>query len=210
MKKQARNVLNFLKFSSQLKVQERAIKLSASRYESVADHSWHLALLALLIHPYLDNRVDILKALKMALIHDLVEARIGDVPYGHYAKNLKKKNEKKLKERKEMEKIKKMVGGKLGTEIYKIWHEFEKENSNEAKLVKALDSLEANHQSILFDVDYWGDDFYGVALTKAKKYCSHEKILFELDKEITARMEKVFKKAGLDVKKIKNQSLIKS
>ena len=206
MKKQAKEILDFLKFSSKLKGQKRTIKLSRERNESVADHSWHLALMVLLIYPYLSRKTDILKTLKMALIHDLVEAEIGDTPYGYYANNLKNRKKKMLKEKKEIGKIRKMIGGKLGKEVGELWHEFEEEDSNEAMLVRALDSLEANQQSILFDVDYWGDDFYAIALTKAEKHCRHEKILCELNREITRRMEKKFREAGLDLEKIKKDS----
>ena len=54
-----------------------------------------------------------------------------------------------------------------------------------------------------FDVDYWDNYFYKIALTKAKNHCEHEGVLRELNKEITKRMKKEFKKIGLDLKKLK-------
>lgn len=110
-----------------------------------------------------------------------------------------------MNERKEIEKIRKMIGGDLGDEVYGLWHEFEELKTDEAKLVKALDSLEANHQSILFDVSYWDDYFYEIALTKAERFCEHESILSNLNTEITNRMENEFKKIGLNFKKRKEE-----
>jgi putative hydrolase of HD superfamily len=199
-------IIEFLKFSSKLKSQQRSIKISQDRHESVADHSWHLCIMVLLVHPHLQKSVDLLKTLKMALVHDLVEAEMGDIPYGLTFTNKKIKNDKSTKEKKEIEKIKKMIGGELGEEVYNLWHELEKLQNSEAKLVKALDSLEANHQSILFDVDYWDDYFYKIALTKAEKYCKHEKILININNEITNRMENEFRKIGLNVEKIKGKN----
>jgi putative hydrolase of HD superfamily len=200
-------ILEFLRFSSKLKSQERSIKISWERQESVADHSWHLCLMALLVVPHLQNKVDLLKTLKMALVHDIVEAEIGDTPHGLTATNQKLKIEKEKSEKKEIEKIRKMIGGDLGKEFYELWHEFEKLKTNEAKLVKALDSLEANHQSILFDVSYWDDYFYDIALTKADKFCKHEGILTNLNAEITNQMKNEFQKIGLKLKKRKKEKI---
>jgi len=202
----ALEILEFLKFSSKLKSQERSIKISWTRQESVAEHSWHLCMMVLLIAPHLSKQVDLLKALKMALVHDLVEAEIGDIPHGITATDQTKKEEKNIKETIEIEKIKNMIGGGLGMEIFDLWNEFEQEQTDEAKLIKALDSLEANHQSILFDVSYWDDYFYKIALTKAEKYCGHEDILVKLNAEITNRMENEFRKIGLDVEAMKNDN----
>lgn len=204
MKQKATQILKFLEFSSNLKKQERTIKLSWERNESVADHSWQLSLMVLLVYPYLDKKIDLLKTLKMALVHDLAEAEIGDIPHGQTALNPKLKQEKRLKEEKEIKKIRNMLkSDKLGQEIYDLWHEIEALETQEAKFIKALDSVEANHQSTLFDVSYWDNYFYKIALTKAKKYCKHEKILAELDRQVTSNMKKEFKKAGINVNKIK-------
>lgn len=203
MKQATDQILSFLSFSQKLKQQKRTIKLSNDRFESVADHSWHLALMLLVVHPHIKAKTDLLKSMKMALIHDLVEAELGDVPYEHSARDEKIKANKKVLEEAEASRIKDLIGGSFGQEFYDLWIEFENQDSSEARLVKSLDSLEANYQSILFDVDYWDNYFYKIALGKAEKYCEHEEILVELNKEISARMERKFIESGLDVDKIK-------
>lgn len=190
-------IVDFLKFSSQLKFQERTIKSSEQRFESVADHSWHLSLMAMLVHPHLLTSVDLLKSLKMALVHDLVEAEIGDVPHLVTATDPQVKELKNNYEKQEIEKIRSLAGGTLGDEMYELWHEFEQQETAEAKFVKALDSLEANQQSILCDIEYWDERYYPIALHKADEFCQHEPILRSLNNEIRDRMKKEFEEKGI-------------
>lgn len=204
MKQEAETILKFMEFSSKLKSQLRTIKLSENRHESVADHSWQLALMILLVYPNLKEKPDLLKTLKMALVHDLAEAEIGDTPYGHTALNQSIRAEKDTKEKQEIEKVKNLIGGALGQEFSGLWYEYKARESIEAKLVKAIDSLEANFQSTRFDVSYWDNYFYKVALGKAEKLCDHEDVLIELNNAINERLEDSYKAAGLDIEKIKN------
>lgn len=196
----ALNILKFLAFSQKLKSQQRAIKLSEDRNESSADHSWHLALMAIIVAPYLKQKVDLLNVLKMSLIHDLVEAEIGDTFHGDSVTKPEVRGEKKRKETEEMERIRKMIDGDVGEEIANLWNEYERLETMEAKFVKALDSLEANHQSIMYDVGYWEDYYYPIALTKADKYCEHEEILKALNKVITKQMREEFERAEISLK----------
>src|SRR6056297_1491823 len=73
-------VLKLLNLAEKLKFELRHSWLSNGRQESVAEHSWRLALMVVLLAPHLGEPVNMEKALKMALIHDLVEAEAGDVP----------------------------------------------------------------------------------------------------------------------------------
>jgi len=192
------NILEFLKFSEKLKTQERSVQNSNKGYESSADHSWHLALMALLVDPHLEEKVDLLKALKMILVHDLTEAEIGDLPYEKGVTNPSLLNEKEQKEREEIKRIREkvsLIDKDLSEEIYSLWHEYKGHKTKEALFVKALDSIEANFQSIILeDITYWGDLDHEMFVTKADKYCKHEKILEELNIEISERMKKEIKK----------------
>jgi len=201
----AKKILDFLKFSEKLKTQLRDNLLSDGRNESVADHSWHLALMALLVSPHLKNKVDLLKSFKMILIHDLAEAEIGDLPFHKSYKDPKLNEEKKFKEKEEIEKIKNLIGGELGQEVYDLWGEYEKQESFESKFVKALDTLEADYQALLYgDISYWEDIYYKLVFTKSDKHCEHEEILREINKEIKSRTEPEMKKIGLNVDKLKD------
>src|SRR5512142_1774508 len=78
---QSSSLLSFLALSERLKFELRHSWLSNGRRESVAEHSWHMALMAILIHPYLEHPVDLGQALQIILVHDLIEAEAGDVPF---------------------------------------------------------------------------------------------------------------------------------
>ncbi|HOX40613.1 MAG TPA: HD domain-containing protein [bacterium] len=204
MEKEAQTILQFIEFSNKLKSQLRTIKLSKDRHESVADHSWQLALMILLVYPHLKTKPNLLRSLKMALIHDITEAEIGDTPHGTALRYPAAKAEKDRLEKLEIEKVKKMVGGDLGQEIFDIWNEYESRDTFESKLVKALDTLEANLQSTFFDVSYWDNYYYKVALEKSGKHCIHEEILVKLDNAINERLETKYLEAGFDLEKIKS------
>jgi len=207
MKKEAQKILSFLTFSEKLKNQLRDNRLSSGRMESVADHSWHLALMVMLIEPHLSNKIDLLKCLKMATIHDLAEAELGDVPFSESHQNPEVKKEKKRQERQEAERIKQMLGNEVGAEIYGLWLELEERTTPEAKLIKALDSLEANYQAILFgDIDWWDNIYYDLVLVKAHKHCLHEDILAELNEAINNQVVEKMKRINLDVEAIQQRA----
>ena len=186
-------ILEFLKFSEKLKTQKRSVQNSNKDYESSADHSWHLALMALLVEPHLEDKIDLLKTLKMILIHDLVEAEIGDLPYYDGISNPKLYERKNLEEKNEIEKIKDMISRideNIATEIYDLWHEYKQRETKESLFAKALDSMEANFQSIILgNIDYWGDIDHEIFLTKADEYCEHEKILKNINLVIKQKMK---------------------
>lgn len=76
----ALQLLRFARLSERLKLELRHSWLSNGRRESVAEHTWHMALLALLVHRHLEHPVDLERTFGMVLVHDLVEAEAGDVP----------------------------------------------------------------------------------------------------------------------------------
>ncbi|NGX63708.1 MAG: hypothetical protein KR126chlam6_01121 [Candidatus Anoxychlamydiales bacterium] len=135
-------ILNFLHQAEQLKNELRHSKTSAGRKESVAEHSWRTALMVLLFSPYLKKKINIEKALSLAIIHDLGEAVIGDEHYLKIAKNPLREKNRKLQERKAI----KCLTNKLGTtatQIKDLWNDYEKLTSYEAKFVHVIDKLEA-------------------------------------------------------------------
>jgi putative hydrolase of HD superfamily len=80
MKQNLLNILEIVKLGEKLKCELRHSWLSDGRQESVAEHTWRVSLMAMLLEPYLDNKLDIVKLLKMIIIHDLVEAEAKDIP----------------------------------------------------------------------------------------------------------------------------------
>jgi putative hydrolases of HD superfamily len=148
MENEARRILEFLGLSERLKRELRHSWLSDGRRESVAEHTWQMALVALLAYRHLEHPVDILRVLKIILVHDLVEALAGDIPYFEMGERKELKAER---ERAAIEEIRIRVAGDTGQEIFELWHEFEAHATAEAKFATALDNLEVQIQHNLAD-----------------------------------------------------------
>lgn len=129
-----KQLLEFLKEADRLKLVERQTLIhSGGRRENSAEHSWHLALAALVFGGRAPDGLDMLKALKMALLHDLVEIDAGDeIVYGA-------NSQKKEKEAAAIERLTKILPTDTGAELKTVWEEFEQGESPEAKYVAAID-----------------------------------------------------------------------
>src|SRR5437764_9022274 len=73
------SILKVLTLAERLKFELRHSYTSSGRQESVAEHTWRMSLMAILMEPLLKQNVDITRLLKMIIIHDLVEAEAGDI-----------------------------------------------------------------------------------------------------------------------------------
>jgi putative hydrolases of HD superfamily len=109
-----------------------------SRNENDAEHSWHLAVMAILLQEYANEEIDILRVLKMILIHDLVEIDAGDTFLYDEVGNA----DKEIRELKAAERIFGLLPIEQREEIFSLWREFEEKNSPEAKYAGALDRLQ--------------------------------------------------------------------
>ena len=110
-----------------------------SRKESDTDHSWHLAIMCFLLAEYANNDIDVLKTLKMVLIHDIVEIDAGDT-YA-YDKNASD-SDKTERELLAAERIFNILPEDQAKEIRALWDEFEEGNTMEARFANALDKIQ--------------------------------------------------------------------
>ena len=120
-------------------VYRRTPLIDRSRMENDAEHSWHLALIAILFSEYaIEKPLDILRVLKMVLIHDLVEIDAGDTYlYDEEATKDKAKREQQAADR--------IFGGlpeDQAGEFRRLWEEFEARHTPEAKFAAALDRFQ--------------------------------------------------------------------
>ncbi len=124
------------------------------RYESVADHSWRMAMMLVVIESSLSQPIDFKKAMTMALIHDLPEIIAGDPsPLGSdgtgkdsHAYNAELKAKKYEKEKQAAQEIFGALPEDEKKNLYSLWLEYEGQQSFEGRLVKALDRIEAKLQ----------------------------------------------------------------
>lgn len=138
-------ILRFLGIAERLKFELRHSWLSNGRQESVAEHTWRVSLMLVLLAPRLQQSIDILKYLKMAIIHDLAEAEAGDVPVFDYATEVGLRNRFAV-ESAALDTILAQVPREVRDELRSLWLEFEDQSTFGAKVVRALDKLEVQIQ----------------------------------------------------------------
>lgn len=131
--------IEFIKEIDKIKYIERRTKLFHSeRHENDAEHSWHLAMMALVLSGYANNDVDLLKVIKMLLIHDIVEIDAGDT----FIYDTTKSHDNTAEELQAAKRIFGILPEPQASELVDLWLEFEHGESNEAKFAKSLDRLE--------------------------------------------------------------------
>lgn len=109
-----------------------------SRRENSAEHSWHLAVMAVLMAEYAPGPVDVARVVKMVLVHDVVEVDAGDTFAYDASGNIGKEE----RERKAAERIFGLLPAEQGKELKALWEEFEARETTEAKFANALDRLQ--------------------------------------------------------------------
>jgi putative hydrolase of HD superfamily len=142
-------MLDFFKTAANLKKIPRqgwVDKLSLNNPESVADHSYSMAIMSMVISDL--EKYDSEKILKMVLLHDLSESHIGDYTPEQISKE--KKNEL---ENDAFNEIVKKLPDSLQIPYQKIWQEYQKNNSPEANIVHQIDKLEMALQAKIYQKD---------------------------------------------------------
>ncbi|RNI30767.1 HD domain-containing protein [Rufibacter latericius] len=124
---------------------------NSDRHENDAEHSWHLAMMALVLAEHSNEPVDVLKVLKMLLIHDLVEIDAGDTFLFDTVLN----HTNTEAERKAAERIFGLLPQKQGEEFLHIWEEFEAGETPEAKFARVMDRLEPLLQNVSNEGGTW-------------------------------------------------------
>ncbi|MBW7955399.1 HD domain-containing protein [Patescibacteria group bacterium] len=151
-------VFEFYRLAEKLKLVMRHSWLSdGQRRESVAEHTWMMSLLALILMPKVKLDLDQTKVLKMIAVHDLAEAVTEDMPVWD---GVVHKEEKAEAERKAMELLLKPLPDDLSTDLLQLWEEYEQRTSPEALFVKALDTLDVIAQHNTTDLHTWDDNDY--------------------------------------------------
>jgi putative hydrolase of HD superfamily len=110
----------------------------SSRRENSAEHSWHLAIMSFLLAEYAAAPVDILRVIKMLLVHDLIEIDAGDTFAYDVAGNLGRAE----REQRGAERIFALLPEEQGRELRALWEEFEAFKTAESKYANALDRLQ--------------------------------------------------------------------
>jgi len=111
--------------------------LHGERLENDAEHSWQLALMAIVLSEYADPQVDVLHVVKMLLVHDLVEIDAGDT-FAFDPDAVKTQREREVKA---AERVFGLLPGDMAGEMRALWEEFDALETPEAKFAASLDHL---------------------------------------------------------------------
>jgi putative hydrolase of HD superfamily len=132
--------LNFLHEIDKLKTVFRQTNLisETSRYENSAEHSWHFAFYALVLQEYANEEINLLRVIKMALLHDLVEIDAGDT----FCYDVAAHKEKEENELKAAKRLFGMLPPEQEEELMSLWLEFEEGQSADAKFAISLDRIQ--------------------------------------------------------------------
>lgn len=132
--------IDFLLACDQLKqVQRTTFLFDGSRAENSAEHSWHLALMALTLAEYAPPDADINRVLRLLLVHDLVEIYAGDT---HFDTDAAGKAAQQASEVRAAEQLFALLPPDQQALFHDLWQEFEAQETPEARFAKALDALQ--------------------------------------------------------------------
>lgn len=131
--------ISFIKEIDKLKYIQRKTKLfNSDRNENDAEHSWHLAMMAIVLAQHSNHPIDLLKVIKMVLIHDIVEIDAGDI----FIYDTQKNHSNTEEELSAAKRIFGLLPAEQAKDLIATWQEFEAGLTPEAKFARSMDRLE--------------------------------------------------------------------
>src|SRR6516225_7498871 len=197
MERQISAILNVLTLAERLKFELRHSYTSSGRQESVAEHTWRMSLMAVLIEPLLKQKIDSTRLLKMIILHDLVEAEATDISALEVLRNPEIRLGKIEKEKKAIENLRLALKETNGQEIYDLFYEFEEKETYESKVANALDKLEVQLQHNHADFSTWEAIEYDMSYMM-DKHVLFDPTLFELKTQIENQATEKMQANGID------------
>ena len=188
---EAQALLEALHVAERLKDATRHCDTSGGRRESVAEHSWRLALMAMLMRDAFPE-ADMDRVIRMCLVHDLGEAFTGDIPTF-----LKTRADEDL----ENAVLRRWVASlqePQRTELSTLYAEMEARKTIEAKICKALDGLEALIQHNEADLSTWAENEYKLNLTYCDDRVGFSEYLTELREAIREETKEKIRAEKMD------------
>lgn len=130
----------------------RTLLVNMSRRENDAEHSWHIAVMAMLFSEYAIEPVDVSRAVMMCVVHDLVEIEAGDT----FAYDAQGNLDKVEREKAAADKLFGMLPAEQGQMIRKLWEEFDAMETADAKYAACMDRLQPFLHNTLTEGHTWG------------------------------------------------------
>lgn len=146
--------ISFIKEIDKLKYIQRKTKLfNSNRHENDAEHSWHLAMMTIVLAEHSNQAIDVLKVVKMVLIHDIVEIDAGDT----FMYDTTKSHSNTAEELVAAKRIFGLLPAAQAAAFIAIWEEFEADITAEAKFAKSMDRLEPLLQNTSNNGGTWAE-----------------------------------------------------
>lgn len=181
--------LNFLGIAEKLKCNTRHSYTSSGRHESVAEHSWRLALMAYLIGDEFPE-ADMDRVIQMCLFHDMGEAVTGDIPC------FEKTGRDEAVEEEAVARLVKQLPAPYSEAVGQLFREMREQQTVEAKLYKALDKLEAVIQHNEADISTWLPLEHELQMTYGTKECGFSEYLTRLRDAVREDSVRKIEEAG--------------
>lgn len=181
-----RELLDILSVAERLKDAVRHCYTSGGRRESVAEHSWMMTVMAFFMRDEFPD-ADMDKVIEMCIIHDLGEAFTGDIPTFEKTKEDEKREEDLLSDW-----IKALPSG-YAEKMQLLYEEMEEQKTQEAKIYKAIDKLEALIQHNMSDLSTWLPLEYDLQKTHGNDKVGFSEYMKELRAEV---LKDTLKKTG--------------
>lgn len=186
MQERIKRQMDFLREIDKLKTIGRQNYLAdGSRKEDDAEHSWHLALCALVLQEYMPDPVNVSRTVELVLVHDLVEIWAGDA----YAYDIQAQAAQHEKEVKAAEKLFGMLPEDQRTYFQELWEEFEGCKTAEARFARVMD----NCQPLLLNDASGGKSWREHGISQEQVYRRNEQVR-RWAPEIWAYMESLIQK----------------
>lgn len=155
LRRQLRFVVELDRLKSVLR---RTPLTDGSRRENAAEHSWHLAVMALVLEEHApDEDLEVTRALKMLLLHDVVEIEAGDT----YCYDREARRDQRQREERAARRLFGMLPEDQERRFRALWREFEERDSPEARFAAALDRLQPLLHNFLTEGRSWREHDVG-------------------------------------------------
>ncbi len=144
-----------LKFTGEIdqmtSVLRRTLLIDKSRRENDAEHSWHIAVMAMLFSEYAKEKPDVGRVVQMCVVHDLVEIYAGDT----FAYDVSGNEDKEVREKKAADKLFAILPPEQGSMIRSLWEEFDAMETADAKYAACMDRIQPFFHNTLTDGHTW-------------------------------------------------------
>ena len=174
------------------KIMRQTYLADGSRKEEDADHSWHLALMCALLFEHAKEPIDVLKTIKMVLIHDIVEIDAGDT----YAYDKSGNETKREREERAADRIFNLLPQDQAQEMRDLWEEFEACQTADARFAAAMDRIQPLLGNYWTNGKVWKENHIDYSQVYARNAVTR-KIVPELWEQVDAFLQDAVQKGML-------------